>query len=226
VIDLGYGTVSRLLDVVNSHVGAGIDAVIITHHHPDHMLDLHGLFRARWFGDREDVPLPLYAPDGVVQRLQSLEEDDQEAVLEVFRWRVLPREDPYELGPWSLRSWLLPHFVPNAGVRLTTDGLTVAFTGDTGPHPRLIDLAYRADLFIAEATDRRQRVDTPPANLGSRMHLTAHEAGEAAQAAGARRLLLTHFRPGSDREASRAEATEVFDGEVLLADEGLRIALP
>jgi ribonuclease BN (tRNA processing enzyme) len=224
-MDLGYGTLTRLLDLVNSHVGAGIDAVIITHKHPDHMLDLHGLFRARWFGDREAESLPLYAPDGVVQRLQALEEDDQAAILEVFRWRVLPSEDPYELGPWSLRSWALPHFVPNVGVRLATDGLTVAYTGDTGPHPRLVDLAREADLFIAEATDRRQRVDTPPANPGSGMHLTAREAGKAAQAAGAKRLLLAHFWPGNDRESSRTEATEVFDGEVLLADEELRIDL-
>lgn len=224
-MDLGYGTLSRLLDLVDSHVGDGINAVIITHQHPDHMLDLHGLFRARWFGARDAEPVPLYAPEGVVQRLQSLEEDDQEAILNVFRWHALPREQPYDLGPWSLRSLPLPHFVPNAGVRLTTDGLTLAYTGDTGPDPRLVDLARDADLFIAEASDRRQRVGTPPARPAG-MHLTAREAGKAAQAAGAKRLVLTHFWPGNDREASRTEASDVFDGEVLLADEGLRINLP
>lgn len=90
VMDLGYGTLTRLLTLVDSRVGAGIDAVIITHKHPDHMLDLHGLFRARWFGDRDADPIPLYAPDGVVQRLQGLEEDDEGAILEVFDWRPLP----------------------------------------------------------------------------------------------------------------------------------------
>jgi ribonuclease BN (tRNA processing enzyme) len=224
-MDLGYGTVGRLLDVVGSRTGAGIDAVVITHKHPDHMVDLHGLFRARWFGDRDADPLPLYAPDGVVQRLQSLEEDDQEAILRVFSWHRLPADQPYALGPWLLRSWWLPHFVPNAGVRLTAEGLTVAYTGDTGPDPHLRDLAHEADLFIAEASDRRRSSDAP-ASPGARMHLTAHDAGTAAQAAGARRLLLTHFWPGNDREASRREAAAVFDGEVLLADEGLRIDLP
>ena len=226
VMDLGYGTVSRLLDVVGSRTGAGVDAVVITHKHPDHMVDLHGLFRARWFGDRDAEPLPLYAPDGVVQRLQGLEEDDQEAILRIFNWHVLPADQPYALGPWLLRSWWLPHFVPNAGVRLTAEGLTVAYTGDTGPDPRLRDLAHEADLFIAEASDRLQRSDVPPARPRSGMHLTAHDAGAAAQAGGARRLLLTHFWPGNDRESSRREAAEVFDGEVLLADEGLRIDLP
>lgn len=226
VMDLGYGTLTRLLTLVDSRVGAGIDAVIITHKHPDHMLDLHGLFRARWFGDRDADPIPLYAPDGVVQRLQGLEDDDKGAILEVFNLHRLPDERPYDVGPFELRSWSLRHFVPNAGVRLTADGLTVAYTGDTGPDPSIAELAHDADLFIAEASDRRQRTGTPAAGPGQRMHLTAHDAGEAAQAAGAKRLLLTHFWPGNDREASRTEAIAVFDGEVLVADEGMRISLP
>jgi ribonuclease BN (tRNA processing enzyme) len=226
VMDLGYGTLSRLLWLVDSRVGAGIDAVIITHKHPDHMLDLHGLFRARWFGDRGADPIPLYAPDGVVQRLQGLEEDEEDAILDVFGWRPLPAEAPYDVGPFELRSWSLPHFVPNAGVRLAADGLIVAYTGDTGPDPSLPDLARDADLFIAEASDRRQQTGTPQAGQKQRMHLSAHDAGQAAQAAGAKRLLLTHFWPGNDREASRAEAHAVFDGEVLVADEGLRVSLP
>lgn len=226
VLDLGYGTLSRLLDVVGSRTGAGIDAVVITHKHPDHMVDLHGLFRARWFGARGGAPIPLYAPDGVVQRLQGLEEEDQSAILEVFDWHELPGPEPYTVGPWSLRSWWLPHFVPNAGVQMTAEGLSVAYTGDTGPDPRLRDLAKNVDLFIAEASDRGQQADTPPANAKERKHLSAQDAGQAAQAAGARRLLLTHFWPGNDRESSRSEAAEVFEGEILLAEEGLRIGLP
>lgn len=98
-----------------------------------------GCFRARWFGDRDAEPLPLYAPDGVVQRLQGLEEDDEEAIQRIFNWHELAADQPYALGPWLLRSWWLPHFVPNAGVRLTAEGLTVAYTGDTGPDPHLCD---------------------------------------------------------------------------------------
>jgi ribonuclease BN (tRNA processing enzyme) len=57
------------------------------------------------------------------------------------------------------------------------------------------------------------------------MHLTARQAGEAAAAADAHRLLLTHFWPENDRELSRASAGEVYGGEVLLATEGLHMAL-
>ncbi|WP_376715369.1 MBL fold metallo-hydrolase [Janibacter limosus] len=153
-MDLGYGTLPRLLASVGSSVGAGIDAVIITHKHPDHMLDLHGLFRARWFGGLDAAPIPLYAPNGVVHRLQGLEEDDEGAILEVFDWHPLP-DGPYSLGPFELRSWSLPHFVPNAGIRLTADGLVVAYTGDTGPDPDIAELAADADLFIAEPLTRQ-----------------------------------------------------------------------
>ena len=47
VLDLGYGTLPRLLSLLGSAGGEGIDAVIVTHRHPDHMIDLHGLLRAR-----------------------------------------------------------------------------------------------------------------------------------------------------------------------------------
>ena len=58
VLDLGYGTYSRLAAHTGSVVGAGIDAVVVTHEHPDHMVDLHALFRARWFGSRGSPRLP------------------------------------------------------------------------------------------------------------------------------------------------------------------------
>jgi ribonuclease BN (tRNA processing enzyme) len=222
VLDLGYGTLSRLLELLGSSIAEGVDAVIVSHKHPDHMVDLHGLFRARWFGLPSASALPLFAPAGVVERLKGLEEDDASGIDRVFDWHPLPGS-AYELGPFRLESWLLPHFVPNAGVRLSADGLTVAYTGDTGPDPGLAELGRDADLFIVEASDRNQR--EPSAPTGPQMHLTARQAGEAAAAAGAHRLLLTHFWPENDRELSRASAGEVYGGEVLVATEGLRMAL-
>ncbi|MEJ7743532.1 MAG: MBL fold metallo-hydrolase [Nocardioidaceae bacterium] len=117
MIDLGYGTLGRLLDHIDSTAADGIDAVVITHKHPDHMLDLHGLFRARWFSGRDGVPIPVYAAEGVRERLIGLEEDDDGAIDQVFTWHGLPGKQ-YQLGPFRLDSWALPHFVPNAGVQV------------------------------------------------------------------------------------------------------------
>jgi len=223
VLDLGYGTLPRLLGLLDSTVGDGIDAVLITHRHPDHMIDLHGLFRARWFGRRGAAPVPLYAPSGVLDLVAALEEDEADAVREVFDWHETPSSRT-GLGPFQLETRPLPHFVPNVGIRLSCREFTVAYTGDTGPDPGLAELGRGADLYIVEATSRDQQRETTP-DPGAQMLLSARDAGEAAEAAGTRRLLLTHFWPGNDREKSRREAQAVFSGEVLLADEGLVVPL-
>jgi ribonuclease BN (tRNA processing enzyme) len=131
----------------------------------------------------------------------------------------------YEVGPFRLESWALPHYVPNAGVRLSTPTLAVAYTGDTGPDPALAEVGRGADLYIVDATDRWQQAGVPPSAPGAPMNLTSREAREAAAAAGADRLMLTHFWPGNDRDRSREAAAEVFSGEVLIADEGAVVPL-
>lgn len=225
VLDMGYGTLPRLFDLLASSVGDGIDAVVISHGHPDHMVDLHGLFRARWFARRDAAPIPLFCPPQVIERVCSLEEDDAEAVRSVFDWHELPAATR-RVGPFLLDSFVLPHFVTNAGIRLSASDLLVSYTGDTGPSEALEQLGHEADLFIIEATSRHQQSGIAAAADSPALHLTAEAAGRAAAAAGTRRLLLTHFWPGNDRETSRAQAAAVFDGEVLIADEGLEIALP
>jgi len=224
VLDLGYGTLPRLLTLLGSTVADGLDAVMITHRHPDHMMDLHGLFRARWFGARGGPAIPLYAPSGVLERVALLDEVDVADVGQVFDWHVIPADDT-QLGPFLLQTRALPHFVPNAGFRLSCADFTLAYTGDTGPDPGLAELGKAADLFIVEATSRDQQPATPPAPVGRQLHLSARDAGAAALAAGARRLMLTHFWPGNDRALSRTEAAAEFGGEILLADEGLVVGL-
>jgi ribonuclease BN (tRNA processing enzyme) len=213
VLDLGYATLPRLLTHCPEDA---IDAVVITHEHPDHCIDLHGLFRMRLYSSPRPPPLPLYCTPGVLERLAGLEPDvDLRSVFDVH-----PMPASHRVGPFALTGLSLPHYVPNAGVRLEADGTVLAYTGDTGPSPLLAELGRSADLFIVEATDREGETQRPTRNL-----LTAEEAGTWAARAGARRLLLTHFWPGRNRTESRAAARAVFDGEVLLADEDLVVRL-
>jgi ribonuclease BN (tRNA processing enzyme) len=222
VLDLGYGTLPRLLDLLGSSVADGLDAVVITHEHADHMVDLHGLFRARWFGRANGPRIPLFAPEPVLGKVVALEDPETaENLRAVFSWRPLPAP-PYELGPFILESVALPHHVLTAGVRLTAAGLTIAYTGDTGPDPALLDLGRNADVYIVDATYPTPR--SAPAGR-PRWLLSAAEAGQIATDAGARRLVLTHFWPDTDRELAVGEARRRFAGEIYQANEGAVIEL-
>lgn len=211
VLDLGYGTLQQLLD----HVPNGdVDAVVISHEHPDHCIDLHGLFRVRHYGHPGAPRLPLYCPVGVLDRLAGVEPDVDLA--DVFDHHPLPGE--HTIGEIRLVATSLPHFVPNVGVRLSSGGVRVAYATDTGPHEALIDLGCEADLLVLDATDRPGETEQPERNL-----LTAAEAGIWAQEAGARRLLLTHLWPGTDPVASADRARIAFAGPVEIAQQGLVI---
>jgi len=212
VMDAGFATLPRLLE----HCPGGtVDAVVVTHAHSDHCVDLNGLLRVRHYGDRTLDRIPLLCPPSVAELVDRLEPEPRLA--DLFDIAELP--GTHQVGPFQVTGVGLPHHVPNAGIRLTAPGLTLAYTGDTAPDTALTELGADADLYVMEAT--LQEVPQAERNL-----LTAGEAGAFARAAGARRLLLTHFWPGRDRALSVAQAEETFGREVLAAEEGMVVALP
>ena len=160
VLDLGYGTLPRLLGALGSVVGEGLDAVVITHEHADHCADLHGLFRAQDSGlTATRIPGP-FSPWAVVECLAGMEDSDPAHITSVFDWRDIAA-GPHHVGNLQLESRRLPHHVPNWGVRLTTPDWTLAYTGDTGADPALSELGRDADLFIVDATDHHQAAAAP-----------------------------------------------------------------
>jgi ribonuclease BN (tRNA processing enzyme) len=215
-MDLGPGTMGNLQRHLPQE---DLDAVIVSHKHLDHCLDLYPLTIARVFHPEPVARLPLYAPPGVFERIAALE--DQEGVEEmrdkIFDVRPIDPGNSFEIGPFRVSTRLLPHMVPNAGLRLEADGRALAYTGDTGPSEEIELLADGADLLVAEASWLE-----PDEKLGP-VHLTAGQAGEHAARAGAAALMLAHFWPGLDRGASREQAAAVFDGELLVAEEGFRV---
>ena len=211
VLDLGYAALPGLLE----HCPKGeVDAVVVTHQHPDHCVDVSGLARVRYYEAPDAPPTPLHCPPGVLDVLRALEPIPDPA--DVFDVHDLAATR--ELGPFTVETVELPHYKTNFGVRLTAPGVSIAYTGDSGPSPELRKLAEGTDMFISDATLQGPSPDTTPRYL-----MTAGEAGRWAR--GARRLLLTHFWPGSDRSVSVAEAKQEFDGEVLAAEEGLVLTL-
>jgi ribonuclease BN (tRNA processing enzyme) len=195
VLDLGYAALPRLLE----HCPRGeVDAVVVTHQHPDHCVDVSALARVRYYEAPDAPPIPLHCTPGTLDVLRALEPDPDPA--EVFAVRDLASTT--RIGPFDVLTVELPHYKTNLGVRLTAPRVTLAYTGDSGPSPDLRRLADGADLFIADATYQG-------AAAGNYL-MTATEAARGAR--GARRLMLTHFWPGSDRSVSVREAQAEFDG--------------
>jgi ribonuclease BN (tRNA processing enzyme) len=215
LVDAGYATLPRLL----RHTPAeGIDAVLISHGHPDHCADLNPLLRARTLRPDPPVPLPVHAPSGALDALLALDEPgmlDDSYVLQ-----DLDIGGTFEIGPFTVATRLLPHWLPNAGMRIGAGGKVLAYTGDTGPSPEVVALARDADLLIAEATYAEQVPDGYAANQTS-----APQAGRQAAEAGVARLLLTHLWPDTDPAVARAAAAEAFHGNVEVATSGMSVEL-
>lgn len=215
LVDPGYATLPRLLEVATAE---HVDAVLVSHGHPDHCADLHPLLRARTLRDDPAPPLAVHAVPDAVTRVLAL---DRPGLLDdAYRLHEFAPGDRFSIGPFDIATWLLPHFVLNAGMRLVAGGHTLAYTGDTGPSPDVVDLARDADLFLAEATFP----DEVPAD-SVRFLSSAGQAGENAAQANVEHLLLTHLLPGSDPSIAQDAARRAYGGKITVVQPGTTIDL-
>ncbi len=169
-------------------------------------------------GDVPALPLPVYALPGALDAVLALDEPGMLA--DAFTLHELTPGRRLGIGPFDAETCLLPHWVPNAGLRLSAAGAVLAYTGDSGPDPAIARLARGADLLLAEATY--------PGAVPSRSRgflSSAVEAGRFAAQAGVAQLTLTHLWPGTSRDAARTAAAAGYDGPVSVAIPGLSLEL-
>lgn len=201
-LDCGNGTLAALQRHADP---ADITAVVITHVHPDHCVDIFGLHVLNRYG-LERSGLPVYAPEGVEPALRHLVGDWGNA----FDWRGVGDGDTAELGSLGLRFARTDHPPPTMAVEISHDDHRLVYTSDTGPEWSVEAFASRADLVLSEATYQHRDIRSP-------LHISARQAGEKARAAEARRLVLTHLWPTLDPAVSVAEGAEAFGAPVTLA---------
>lgn len=215
LLDLGSGALGSL----QRHIDlAELDAVFITHLHPDHCVDLLGLYVARKYNP-DGLPgrrLPVWGPTGTSERLalmyHGLEDGDLELV---YACEEHAERQPVALGPFTVTPYRVNHPVEAYGFRVAADGRVLAFTGDTDSTPALGPLLADADLALADSAFVEGRDETRD------IHLTGRRAAEAAVAAGGvRRLMLTHLPAWNDPAVCLAEAAEIWPGDVELAEPG------
>jgi len=210
-LDCGNGSFANL----QRHLAVeDLTAVVITHQHPDHCVDLYSLHVMLAYG-LERRGLPVYAPEGVEQHLGTLVNGDWG---DTFAWTGLAGGDEVTIGEAGLRFSRTDHPPPTLAVEVTADGHRLVYTADTGPGWSVEAFAPGADLVLSEATFQRD-------GEGGFSHLSARQAGEAARSAGAKRLVLTHIWPGLDPAASAVEGSEAFGQEVILASPHQRLGV-
>lgn len=207
-LDAGTGTLANLQEQVDPFE---LGAVVVSHRHFDHFLDLYPYSFARW--SEGHPPVPLYAPPGMFEHAMRIE-DTLSKGLEPHE--VEPGST-FEVGPFRVATAPMRHPVPTLGMRFHANGSALAYSADTGPSDALVDLARDADVLLEEATLLGRENRQPD------LHLTAREAGEHAARAGVGRTILTHIRPLNDRDAVLEEAAATFPGELAVAEEGAEV---
>jgi ribonuclease BN (tRNA processing enzyme) len=214
-VDAGTGTFARLQEYIRIDQ---IGAVLITHGHADHFVDILPCFYARHYGGMGAPGLPLLGPPGFVDLASILvSEAGRNVMAEAFAHRSIAGGDTAELGPFAVSAFEMAHIgVAAVGFRIEAGGATLAYTGDSGPCDQLVELARDADVFVSEATSQNSMPQVA-------FHMSASQAAAVATEAGAKRLVLTHLLPTIDPEVSRSEAAAVFDGPVDIATCGLSL---
>ncbi len=212
LLDCGNGSTANLLRSVNF---GDLDAVVVTHRHADHCVDLAGMFYALRYHADGPRTLDLYAADEVVEAVTGLLSGDASPAFgEVFTTRAVRGGDTLDIGPMRLVFADSIHPVPTVSVRVEVDGRALTYSSDSAGGDALVELAAGSDLFLCEATWQGELGDRPAG-----LHLTARQAGEVATRAGVDRLVLTHILGSLDPEVSRTEARETFDGPLELASD-------
>jgi ribonuclease BN (tRNA processing enzyme) len=227
LLDCGNGVFSKLRrfrDYVD------VDAVIISHLHADHFLDLVPFSYALTYAPRQQ-PVPvagwpgterparpqLYAPTGSCEMFRHIvgcwgNEDLIEHAFDLSEYEL---QDELTVGPFSVRFCEVPHYTATAAVELSSNGGgRFTYSADCSPNEELIKFAHGTDFLLIEATLPR------PERTGERGHLTPREAGDHGRRAGAHRLVITHISDELDPEWALAEAGSGFGAPVEVAEEG------
>ncbi len=226
VLDLGSGAFGGLQRYVAPDE---IDAVGLSHLHPDHMADVCGLYVYLKYSPEplRRRQVAVHGPFGTLSRLgDAYGLEPGESLTDHLAVHAWQPGHPVTVGPMTVRPVAVEHPVPAYGVRVTgpseedpTRSVTLAYTGDTDTCPGLDELARGAQVLLAEAAFLEGR------DVVRGIHLTGRRAGEAAERGRCGRLVVTHVPAWNDPADAVAEARALFSGPVLAAHPGMVVTL-
>jgi ribonuclease Z len=242
LIDCGSGVTQRLLGAGTS--GAALDAVLLTHLHSDHVIDLYQLIISSWHQGRER-PQRIFGPTGTRAFAEAIMELWRREREQRIAWERRPSVAALELeiiefgegSIWERDGVRIAAFEvdhrpvqPAFGFLFEAAGCRAAFSGDTTVCDNLIAWARDVDLLVHECFVHREmvarrggQIDPGLENVAA-YHTLSSAVGKVASRANARALLLTHFVPVAfDRGALLAEVTADYAGPVVIGEDLLSV---
>ncbi len=213
LVDCGYGATSNLYRFTRLD---DLSAIVLSHVHPDHCVDLIGIYYALRFHSGGERTIDVHAPAGTADVLAGLlSAESQQEFTNICRFQDIAGGDRLEVGSLAFDFYSSTHPVPTVSMRASHEGRVVTYSADSAGGSSLVEAARDADLFICEATWPDEADSHPPG-----VHLSPQGAAKVAAEAGARRLVLTHLWPSTDRCEARSRAESFYDGPVWLAEDG------
>jgi len=217
LVDCGSGTLLQLERAGRSY--KNINAIFITHMHPDHFADLMPLIQALFYTPKfkREKDLFIVAPAGFIPYYEK-------AVASIlgkpgdFSVMIIEIKNKLDLGPFNVFAANTIHSNDSVAYRFEQGGKSIVFTGDADYDQGIIELSINTDLLIADCSF--------PDSMKAKGHLTSKECGIVAKKAGVKKLILSHLYPADIPDIDRIkEAQEVFDGKVVLAEDLMEIEL-
>jgi ribonuclease BN (tRNA processing enzyme) len=227
LLDCGNGVFGKLREQIDY---VDLDAVLVSHLHADHWLDLVPYSYALTYAPKQQ-PVPVHtwpgtdtpakprliAPPGATEMFRRVVGawGNDDLIENAFDLSEYEPGDTVEVGPIAASFHPVPHFIDTFAVNITAEGGgKLSYSADTRPGEEIVEIARDADLLLIEATLPR------PERTGVRGHLTPEEAGEHAKRAGAKHVVITHISDELGDEWAREEAERAFGGPVEVAREG------
>ncbi len=220
ILDFGSGAMGQSVNYCDP---ALVDAMIFSHFHADHCVDIVGMqVYRRWYPEGPLPCLPVYSPTDGAERLRGISADapDEDYSAE-FDFNLVRPGDVIEIGPFAIEFFEAWHTITTVAVRVTGPSskdpakrVTLTYTGDTDYVSTVVDAARDADLLLSEAAFEEGR------DTAEGVHLTGLKAGRLAQEAGAKRLLLTHLQPWTSPRKTASDAKSAYDGDITVVSAG------
>jgi len=210
-LDAGPGTYMALLAQLDP---AQLDAVLLSHMHPDHCTDLFALGHEFAYVRRSPARIPVLCPDGSAERIAGfLGGAHDHAIFDSLDIIELQPGETFRFGTIAVSAQAAHHSVPALAYRFDGADGSLGYTGDTGPSELIEEHFAGVDTLLAEASLQESSEPYP-------FHMSARQAGEMGTRIGARSLVLTHIRASLDPKVSLEEAESAFGGDLSLAIPG------